>query len=165
MRAARFDNRRRPPGSGKTTLARKLAKDLGILAVSKDDIMERLWDAFKWDGDQAYLAKFRDGTYDLLFYIAAQAGRAGKDVMLDSNFDHHFATQKILSIVEAHNFGRCSSFIAKSTRASAAGALRRDGVLPNATRRTHRGRHLRSMRASFSTGEMIICVFLARKSN
>src|SRR5580700_8288085 len=92
------------PGSGKTTLARKLAKDLGIFIVSKDDVMERLWDAFKWDGDQAYLAKFRDATYDLLFYIAGQAGKAGKDVVLDSNFDHHFATGRIVEIAQTYNF-------------------------------------------------------------
>lgn len=55
------------PGSGKTTLGERLAKDLGFVFLNKDSILEMLWESFDWIDHEAHLASFRSATYNAEF--------------------------------------------------------------------------------------------------
>ena len=72
-----------PPGAGKTTLARPLAKALGFALLSKDDIKEPLYDAL---GHVAFdvEASRRVGaaSWEVLWALASHAPR----LVLEANF-------------------------------------------------------------------------------
>lgn len=72
-----------PPGSGKTTLARPLARHLGFALLSKDDIKESLF--ISLDGTRGDLETSRrigDAAMDLLWVLAMQCPA----VVLEANF-------------------------------------------------------------------------------
>lgn len=74
-----------PPGAGKTTLARPLAKALGFALISKDDIKEPLFDAIG-PGRRDVEATRRLGaaSWEVLWALAPHIPR----VVLEANF--HF---------------------------------------------------------------------------
>ena len=74
-----------PPATGKTTLAERLAPELGLFLLAKDDIKERLGDRLppKSLSDSQALG---DATFHLLFHLASQAIASGVNVLLESPF-------------------------------------------------------------------------------
>jgi predicted kinase len=73
------------PCTGKTSLARRLAADLGLPLVSRDDIKERLFDSLGWS-DRAWSRRLGQASYDLLYYTAELLLCAGQPLILESNF-------------------------------------------------------------------------------
>jgi predicted kinase len=73
------------PGSGKTTLARLLARRYDVLLLSKDLIKEELLDVLG-AGDAAHSRRLSDASFAVLFAIARQALTASRDVILEGNF-------------------------------------------------------------------------------
>jgi predicted kinase len=69
------------PGSGKTTLARDLAPELGLPLLSKDTIKEALFDALG-TGDLAWSRALGRAAHVVLYALAAEAGSA----VLESHF-------------------------------------------------------------------------------
>ncbi|WP_330300320.1 AAA family ATPase [Streptomyces sp. NBC_00503] len=63
------------PASGKSTLARGLAAELGLPVIDKDVILESLYDSLGI-GDQAWRHRLSRASDDILFALAADAGRA-----------------------------------------------------------------------------------------
>lgn len=63
------------PASGKSTLARGLAAELGLPVIDKDMILESLYDSLGI-GDQAWRYRLSRAGDDVLFALAADAGRA-----------------------------------------------------------------------------------------
>jgi predicted kinase len=72
-----------PPGAGKTTLARPLAKALGFSLLSKDDIKEPLYDALGGQrGDAEASRRIGAAAWEVLWALAPHLPR----VVLEANF-------------------------------------------------------------------------------
>lgn len=69
------------PGSGKTTLARPLARQLSLPLISKDTIKEALFDALG-TGDLAWSRSLGRAAHQVMYRLAAEAGSA----VLESHF-------------------------------------------------------------------------------
>ena len=73
------------PATGKTTIARELAERLHIPLITKDDIKESLFESLGWS-DRAWSRKLGAATYRILMYVAESSLKAGRSLMLESNF-------------------------------------------------------------------------------
>jgi predicted kinase len=74
------------PGSGKTTLARRLAFDLRLPLLSRDEFKEALADAMGAPRDVPASMRLGAGAYATLFLVAQQLLEARIGVILESNF-------------------------------------------------------------------------------
>ncbi len=73
------------PGCGKSTLAKKIAKQLDCVYFSSDEIREELTNQSRFDqiGDDV-ISKVREIVYPTMYSRAAAALKAGKKVVLDA---------------------------------------------------------------------------------
>src|ERR1700683_1010694 len=72
-------------GSGKTTLARRLARRYDTVLLSKEDIKESLLDVLG-AGDAAHSRLLSTASFAVLFAIARRHLVAGVDLILEGNF-------------------------------------------------------------------------------
>jgi predicted kinase len=73
------------PGVGKSTLARRLADELGLPLIAKDPIKERLGDVLPVP-DRAASQALGHATMLVLFDVVAELLRRGQSVITESNF-------------------------------------------------------------------------------
>src|SRR5690349_13484433 len=92
-----------PPGSGKTTLAQRIADEFRLPFVYKDGIKELLFDSLGWS-DRAQSKKLGAVTYPLLYYFVEAQLRAGRSHIVESNFNGKVATPEFLAMKEKYNF-------------------------------------------------------------
>lgn len=85
-----------PPASGKTTIARGLAKQLGVPYLSKDAFKERLYDVYGNDDEE--LAE--RASFSILLGVAADQLDAGIDVVVESNFDAESDVGPLLQLLD-----------------------------------------------------------------
>lgn len=81
------------PGTGKTTLSRKIAHILGLPLIAKDDIKEIMYDEIGWS-DKAFSAKLAHATFGIMDYISEQHLKNGLSLMLESNYSPKLASEK-----------------------------------------------------------------------
>jgi predicted kinase len=74
------------PGSGKTTLARRIADELAVPLISKDAIKESLADGLGLPRTVEESSRLGDAAYAAMFALATSTLDAGSAVVLDSNF-------------------------------------------------------------------------------
>lgn len=91
-----------PPGSGKTTLARPLAKALDLPLFEKDTIKERLADCLG-EGQREYSRSLGLAAVLMLVDIAGELLAASQSVMLESYFHHGKAEQQLNSLTSRSN--------------------------------------------------------------
>ncbi len=73
------------PGTGKTTLGLRIAKDLDLPFVYKDGVKERLFDSLGWS-DREWSKKLSTAAYQVLFYFAEALLSAGRSLVIEANF-------------------------------------------------------------------------------
>ncbi|CAN5255906.1 AAA family ATPase [soil metagenome] len=88
------------PGSGKTTLARRLGDAVGLPVLSKDLFKEALFDALGV-GDLDWSRRLGQASYAILFAAAASVMRAGTSVIVESNFHRGLSEKALAALVEA----------------------------------------------------------------
>lgn len=81
------------PGTGKTTLSRKVAAALGVPLIAKDDIKEIMYDKIGWS-DKAFSAKLAHATFDIMEYITEQHLKTRISIALESNYSPKLASGK-----------------------------------------------------------------------
>ena len=92
-----------PPGSGKTTLARRIAQEFRLPLVAKDDIKESLFDSLGWH-DREWSKKLGHATFGLLFYFIEAQLAAGHSLIVECNFDNENATPRFRALQDKYNF-------------------------------------------------------------
>ena len=90
------------PATGKTTLATTISERLTIPLFCKDDIKEILFDQLG-PGDRARSRELGVSSIELLYYSAEILLKAGKSVMIESNFNPAFATKAFLELKEKYS--------------------------------------------------------------
>ena len=105
-----------PPASGKTTLARRLAADLRLPLLSRDDYKERLFDTLGTGWPTATTAPNHDATdrawsrwlggasYELLWGALETQLAAGVATIVESNFPGQRATGRFRDLAARHPF-------------------------------------------------------------
>jgi catechol 2,3-dioxygenase-like lactoylglutathione lyase family enzyme/predicted kinase len=86
-----------PPGTGKTTIGRRLAADLRVPYLSKDDLKEQLFDQLGWR-DRAWSRRLGRACVALLWQLADHELAAGRSVLLECNFTPAHATEDVLAL-------------------------------------------------------------------
>ncbi|HYP39015.1 MAG TPA: ATP-binding protein [Chloroflexia bacterium] len=90
-----------PPCTGKTTLGKRLADDLRLPFFNKDGIKEILFDTLGWK-DRDWSRKLGIATYELLYHSVEAMVRAGKPLVVESNFVNGPATTRFLEMKARH---------------------------------------------------------------
>jgi len=90
------------PGSGKTTLAQKIAKQYGLLCVSKDALKERIFDGLGI-GDKEWSLKVSGVSHRIMDDIVRQELAAGHSVVVESNFKPGIDSERFIAIVNESN--------------------------------------------------------------
>jgi predicted kinase len=91
------------PGTGKSTLARALARRYRLPVICKDAIKEPLFDLIG-ASNRAESRRLSDASFAALFAVARDCLRAGSDLILEGNFrpgEHESALEPLTSITVA----------------------------------------------------------------
>jgi predicted kinase len=102
-----------PPGSGKTTLARKLAPRLHLALISKDDIKETIFDSLGWS-DREWSMKIGSAVWDVIFVLLDRAVASGASLVIESNFhtEHRARFDSLpVTVVEVHCSARAATLV------------------------------------------------------
>jgi predicted kinase len=86
-----------PPCTGKTTLGKRLAADLRLPFFNKDGIKEVLFDTLGWK-DRHWSRKLGVASYELLYHSVEAILKAGKPLVVESNFANGPATTRFLEM-------------------------------------------------------------------
>jgi predicted kinase len=112
-----------PPASGKSTIARELAKELRIPFLSKDELKERLYEELG-SGEEREEAIERSATA-ILYSVAASNLTVGVNVLVESNFDRDTDTAPLRAldarIVQVHCGGDPDALVRNFAARSASG--------------------------------------------
>lgn len=116
-----------PPGSGKTTLARRLAADLRLPAIHKDAIKELLFDTLGWS-DRAWSRRLGLASIRLLFQAVEIQLAAGCSVVVECNFVPQYATEDFLALQQRYGCAFCQVYCRAETETLVRRFLERAGT-------------------------------------
>lgn len=91
------------PATGKTTLGRRIATDLHLPFIGKDDIKETLFDTLGI-GDRAWSRQLGGATYPLMYFMVETLLKVGISTVVESNFDPIASTQEFLALKQRYSF-------------------------------------------------------------
>jgi predicted kinase len=88
-----------PPASGKSTVAEALADGLRLPLIAKDSVKEVLFDALG-HGELEWTKRLGTAVYPLLYHVLETQLRAGRSCVVEANFDHHAASERLRRLQE-----------------------------------------------------------------
>jgi len=91
------------PCSGKTTVARQIARKFNLPLFQKDGIKEILYDTVGW-GDRQRSRQLGYASVELLFYLINAVSGAGKSAVVDCNFHPEFDNARLKSVLKENPF-------------------------------------------------------------
>lgn len=91
------------PATGKTALARYLAKELQLTLVAKDAIKELLYDNLGWT-DREWSKKLGAASFELLFYMIESQLAAGHSHIAEAAFWREFHYPRFKTLKEKYPF-------------------------------------------------------------
>jgi predicted kinase len=92
-----------PPCAGKTRLGSWLAEELKIPLFHRDGFKELLFDRLGWS-DLEWSQRLGGASYGLLYYTAEVLLQAGRSLMIESDFDPQYDTQRLRELAVRHPF-------------------------------------------------------------
>jgi predicted kinase len=81
------------PGTGKTTLGKKLSEKLSLPFITRDALKELLFDTLGWS-DREWSKKLGIASYALMDYFIKTELKAGRSFIIESNFKPEFDNAK-----------------------------------------------------------------------
>lgn len=91
------------PGTGKTTLGKKIAQEFHLPFICKDNFKEILFNVLGYK-DREWSKKIGMASYDILYHITEENLKANKSFIVETNFDPKFANKKFLELKEKYSF-------------------------------------------------------------
>lgn len=86
------------PASGKTSLAKWIARELHLPAVYKDDLKEILFDTLGWS-DRVWSRRLGVSTIEIMYYIVEMQLSAGAALLAECNYKPELASPKFRGIL------------------------------------------------------------------
>lgn len=90
-----------PPGSGKSTLSRPLAGELGLPLIDRDDFKDTAFDVLGWS-DREWSRRVGAMSWELVFLVVDRLLSAGMSLVADSNFSPR-ETPRLCEIRDRHD--------------------------------------------------------------
>lgn len=91
------------PASGKTTLARRLSRELRLPCLHKDDLKETLMDGLG-TRDRAWSQQLGATSITLLWQLAGSLLERGVDMMVECNFNPNLAAEQLRALQRQTDF-------------------------------------------------------------
>lgn len=87
------------PGSGKTSIAKRLSEQYNVSFISKDALKERMFDALGSD-DKQWSLKVSSAAHRIMDDMIGQILQAGNSVIVESNFKPEIDSERFATIVD-----------------------------------------------------------------
>ena len=91
------------PGTGKTTLARKLAPALELPLIARDDLKESLFDTLGWSTVE-WSERLGAATYELVYLLIERLLEARCSLLVETPFDPDWANPRFKALQARHPF-------------------------------------------------------------
>lgn len=91
------------PGTGKSALGKKLAEELQLPFISKDDFKELLFESLGWE-DREWSKKLGAASYDMLYHVTESILKVDKSMIIETNFHPIIASNKLCELKAAYGF-------------------------------------------------------------
>jgi predicted kinase len=92
-----------PPGTGKTTIGRRVAEALDLPFLNKDGIKELLFDTLGWS-DVEWSKRLGAASYAILYHLIEAELQAGASFVVESNFHPTYDNERFAALRGKFNF-------------------------------------------------------------
>lgn len=92
-----------PPGVGKTTVGKKMADELKLPFISKDNIKDLLFENLGWE-DREWSKKLGGASFELMYHFVETLLIAQKSLIVETAFHTAFASPQFATLKKKQNF-------------------------------------------------------------